>query len=81
MLRADMSPKPVYEQLQQLIHEEWKTRASGTTDDDGLFAFQGFFGKYRVAIRTSDGEVEREMQLVQDGPPEIVVRLAVTCSP
>ena len=26
MLRADMSPKPVYEQLQRLIHDEWKTR-------------------------------------------------------
>jgi hypothetical protein len=81
MLRADMSPKPVYEQLRQLIHEQWKTRASGTTDDDGHFAFQGFFGKYRVAIQTPDGEVEREVQLVRDGPSEIVVRLAATSSP
>ena len=32
MLRADMSPKPVYEQLKRLIHEEWKTALHATTD-------------------------------------------------
>lgn len=25
MLRAGMSPKPVYEGLKRLIHQEWKT--------------------------------------------------------
>jgi endo-1,4-beta-xylanase len=76
MLRTDMSPKPVYEQLQRLIHDEWKTRANGTTDDSGRFAFRGFLGKYRLAIQMSDGKVEREVQLTRDGPAEIVVRLA-----
>jgi endo-1,4-beta-xylanase len=78
MLRADMSPKPVYEQLRRLIHEEWKTRATGVTDPEGRFAFRGFLGKYRLMIRTSDGEIEREVPLVRDGPPEIVVRLATS---
>ena len=50
MLRADMSPKPVYEQLKQLIHEEWKTRAPATTDATGQFSFRGFFGNYRIVI-------------------------------
>ena len=35
MLRADMTPKPVYEQLKRLIHEEWTTRLAGTTDSTG----------------------------------------------
>jgi hypothetical protein len=76
MLRADMSPKPVYEQLQRLIHDEWKTRATGATDDSGRFAFRGFLGKYRLASQMPGGKVEREVQLTRDGPPEIVVRLA-----
>lgn len=76
MLRADMSPKPVYEQLQRLIHDEWKTRANGTTDDNGRFAFRGFLGKYRLVIQMPGGKVEREVQLTRDGQAEIVVRLA-----
>ena len=31
MLRADMTPKPVYEQIKRLIHDEWTTRLAGTT--------------------------------------------------
>ena len=75
MLRADMSPKPVYEQLKRLIHEEWTTRATSTTDDDGWFACRGFLGKYRLVIQMPDGKVERELRLSNESPPEIVVRL------
>jgi hypothetical protein len=75
MLRADMSPKPVYEQLQRLIHDEWTTRATGTTDDDGRFACRGFFGKYRLVIHAPDRRAEREVRLTPDGPAEISVSL------
>lgn len=78
MLRADMSPKPVYEQLKQLIHEEWKTRVSATTDAEGQFSFQGFFGDYRVVIETPGGKAERQFQLHKAGPKDIVVPLAAS---
>jgi GH35 family endo-1,4-beta-xylanase len=75
MLRADMSPKPVYEQLKRLIHEEWMTRLSATTDAGGGFSCRGFLGKYRIAIDLPGGKVEREIRITRDGPAEIVVRL------
>ncbi len=75
MLRADMSPKPVYEQLKRLIHEEWKTRVTETTDMDGRLSFRGFFGKYRVVIELPGGKVERQFQLSKGGPKDIVVTL------
>lgn len=78
MLRADMSPKPVYEQLRRLIHEEWKTSVTATTDDDGRFACRGFLGTYRLVLQMPEGRVEREVRLTKDGPPEIVVRLAAS---
>ena len=78
MLRADMSPKPVYEQLQQLIHEEWRTRVSTTTDAKGEFSFRGFCGEYKMVIETPGGKLERQFQLRKGGPPEIVVRLAAS---
>jgi len=50
LLLADMSPKPAYHVLQRLIHEEWRTTASGVTDTDGRFSFRGFHGTYRIEI-------------------------------
>jgi GH35 family endo-1,4-beta-xylanase len=50
MLRADLSPKPVYQQLYRLIHDEWTTKLEGTTDADGLLKFRGFKGAYRATI-------------------------------
>jgi GH35 family endo-1,4-beta-xylanase len=78
MLRADMSPKPVYEQLQRLIHEEWRTSASGTTDTAGGYSCRGFLGKYRLVVQMPDRKVEQEVRLAKDGPPEIMVRLSAS---
>jgi len=75
MLRADMSPKPVYEQLKRLIHEEWKTRVTETTDAAGRFSFRGFCGEYRVVIELPGGKVERPFQLRKGVPRDIVVTL------
>ena len=74
MLRADLSPKPVYEALMRLVHQEWTTRAGGTTDPAGRFAFRGFFGRYRLAIDVPGGTVRREIELTKGPPREIVVR-------
>lgn len=42
------NPLPAYERLRRLIHEEWKTKHSGTTDKNGSVRFRGFFGRYQV---------------------------------
>ncbi|MDD4785563.1 MAG: endo-1,4-beta-xylanase, partial [Pirellulales bacterium] len=76
MLRKDLSPKPVYEQLRRLIHEEWKTRLAGTTDGNGRLSFRGFFGEYRVTIELPDGKVERQFRVCKGQPNEIVLTLA-----
>ena len=44
-------PKPVYNRLRQLIKNEWMTNTSGTLKKDGLFAFRGFYGKYKVILK------------------------------
>jgi len=75
MLRADMSPKPVYEQLKRLIHEEWMTRTNATTDADGRFSFRGFFGEYRVMLDLPTGKVERRLRVRKGKPNDFVVTL------
>ncbi len=50
-----MRPKPVYERLRKLIHEEWKTRLNVLSDEDGRVAFRGFCGGYRVTVAPPRG--------------------------
>ena len=76
MLRADMSPKPVYEQLKRLIHEEWKTRTSGATDADGRFTFRGFCGTYRLLLDVHGRKLEQRFQVSKDVPKDVVITLA-----
>jgi endo-1,4-beta-xylanase len=76
MLRKDMSPKPVYDQLKHLIHDEWKTRDSGATDDSGRFAFRGFFGSYRIVIEAPGGSAEKVLRLKRGEVQELNVTLA-----
>jgi GH35 family endo-1,4-beta-xylanase len=75
MLREDLSPKPVYEQLKQLIHEEWKTTASGTTDGEGRFSFRGFLGIYKVIIAIQGQTIEKQFHLKKGKANEMTVWL------
>lgn len=53
LLFEDMSPKPSYLALQKLIRGEWRTRAEGVTDADGVFRFRGFHGSYLLSTETA----------------------------
>jgi hypothetical protein len=77
MLRADMSPKPVYEQLKRLIHEEWKTTLHATTDNDGRFTFRGFCGKYRLVLEVHGRKLVRDLQVSKATRKEVVVTFAL----
>lgn len=48
LLFADMTPKPAYAALQNLLLKEWRTETSGVTDADGNFHFRGFHGTYLI---------------------------------
>jgi len=66
LLRKDLSPKPVYESLKKLIHQEWHTKAQGQTDADGKFAFRGFRGRYEVAVTAADKTAKVQFDLSGD---------------
>ncbi len=50
LLRADYEPKPVYTRLKDLIHKQWQTSLTATTDEKGQVTFRGFYGAYDVTI-------------------------------
>jgi GH35 family endo-1,4-beta-xylanase len=49
-LREDMSPKPVYHRLMDLIKHQWWTNLSGETGPRGNFVTRGFYGTYRITV-------------------------------
>ena len=50
LLDREYNPKPVYTRLKKLIHEEWSTRETATTDAKGAAALRGFLGRYTIRV-------------------------------
>ena len=62
LVRADMTPKPAYEQLQRLVKGQWWTETSATIEDGGKARFRGFFGQYKVTVRSGDRKLTGAFQ-------------------
>lgn len=72
LLNPDLSPKPAYEVLQDLIQNEWRTRVTVTTDEHGAACFHGFYGDYQV--RFNNQKWNFNLKFDQDFPIEIVLQ-------
>ena len=57
LIDKNYNPKPVYKRLRKLIKTEWMTHTSGKTDGEGSFQFRGFFGNYKISLKTKDDRV------------------------
>ena len=59
LIRFDMTPKPAYHALDNLINKKWNTQLNLTLNDEGNVDFKGFFGDYEIEI-TKDGKTIRK---------------------
>ena len=57
LVDEEYRPKPVFEMLDKLINETWKTHLRQDPDQEGKIAFRGYFGKYTITLTTPDGLV------------------------
>ncbi len=55
-LRADMTPKPAYEELRNLVKKEWWTQAVLQSAGDGTATLRVFLGDYRVTVEVDGKE-------------------------
>ena len=53
LVRADMTPKPAYEELMKRVKGAWWTKTVATVGENGEVRFRGFFGDYEVRLDTS----------------------------
>ena len=63
LLRFDLSPKPAYYKIKELLQEKWHTEEELVTDKDGCVEFRGFYGEYDLVITANGKTVTRKIQL------------------
>lgn len=61
LLRFDMTPKPAYYTIKNLIEKTWHTEEEITSDEDGKASFKGFYGKYDVELEVDGRKETREI--------------------
>jgi len=70
LLRFDMSKKPAFETLQNLIHKKWHTELE--VED---FTFRGFYGKYKLEITVDGHTVTKEINLSKNSDNNFEISL------
>lgn len=57
LIDEQYNPKPAYKKIRLLIKEEWITKISAQTAEDGSIDFRGFYGDYKITLKTKEGGV------------------------
>ena len=61
LFRFDMTPKPAFFKIRELIQKRWHTEATLATDAEGCAETRGFFGTYELTVETENGATTREI--------------------
>ena len=72
LLRFDMSPKPAFLKLKELLEERWHTEAELVTDENGNAEFRGFYGDYEVEI----GNETKKVSLSKKGANDFALKVS-----
>jgi hypothetical protein len=75
LVRADMTPKPVYGELQKLIKETWWTKAEATAGQEGQVQFRGFLGDYQINAQVAGKKLTSRFSLEKAATQTIEVQL------
>lgn len=75
LFRFDMTPKPAFFAIQNLIKKKWHTDTSLVTDTEGRAKMRGFYGTYAFTAETENGIETREITLSKDGKNNIEIIL------
>lgn len=76
LVRADMSPKPAYDRLKDLIKGQWWTTKQAQAKKRGRVRFRGFLGDYRVTAVVNGRKLSATFSLDKDAPKTIDLELA-----
>ena len=75
LLRFDLSPKPAYFKIKELLQRTWHTEEGLRCDANGMTAFRGFFGTYEAEITVDGVTVIKEFKRDKNAAPTIEIKL------
>ncbi|MBQ4515549.1 MAG: endo-1,4-beta-xylanase [Clostridia bacterium] len=75
LFRFDMTPKPAYYALKNLIKNEWNTKEQLITDNDGVANFKGFYGTYDVEVEVNGKIIKKQINLSKSGDKEFNIEV------
>ena len=65
LIRSDLTPKPAYDRLLQLVKGKWWTKI--TAEGVGRLKFRGYLGEYRATVKLPDGRTARNVFRLNHG--------------
>ena len=78
LLRDDMSAKPAYSRINDLIRNQWRTHISLQTNEDGEILQRLFLGEHEITASTKDGSQVKQCVKINEAQGEpVTVRLKV----
>jgi len=75
LIRADMSPKPAYDVLLDLLRKTWWTRTEKTVDGEGTASCRGFHGSYRVTASIGSRRLSGNFEITPGTRKKLAVRM------
>ena len=75
LLRFDLSPKPAYYTIKNLIWNIWHTEENLITDQNGVSALRGFYGEYELEITVEGKTVQKTINLSSKSNNKIKINL------
>lgn len=75
LLRKDLSPKPAFTVLQNLIQKEWHTEGLSESGTNADVEFRGFYGEYEITTTHAGRTVHQKIHLSKTGQDDFVVRI------
>ncbi len=66
LLRFDLSEKPAYKKIKELLQTVWHTEETLTTDCGGAASVRGFYGDYEITV-TKDGKTAKKTVSLKKG--------------
>ncbi len=76
LIRDDMTPKPVYDRLIDLVKNQWWTQAEIEVQPEGKVEFHGFLGDYRISVQVGDRSLIGTFHLKSNSNTPMEVKLA-----
>lgn len=67
LLRFDLTPKPAYYTIKELIQKKWRTEENLRSNQNGEVEFSGFYGDYSLDIVNKDGIMSKNIKFSKKG--------------